>query len=136
MGTRTVRRGGARRERWESAQQLDGRENLRATLHRVAGPASADSLSRTEDLVEASNRPRTSIAYFVDPNVDIQQCLTLNSDEKKKDSGRDGGLVKPLNGMSVAEYIQWRSGGSEKGRSGIGFTSDEQEFLDANAKMS
>ena len=97
--------------------------DLKATLHRVAGPASLHSQTPKETLIEACKHTRTSIAFFADPNHDVSSKLSSKEDEGLKDA---------LGGMSVAEYIEWRSGGSSKfnDRSGIGFTSNERDMLD------
>jgi len=98
--------------------------SLRATLHRVAGPASPHSQSRMEDLLEAVKHTRTSMAFFADPNENVAESLAASGKE-------ENGLVDALEGMSVSEYIEWRSGGSGSDRSGIGFTSaDEKQILD------
>ena len=76
-----------------------------ATLHRVAGPASNKSFSDPKDLIVASSQARTSIAFFADPNKN----------------------TNVTNGMSISEYIQYRSGGNGNDRSGVGFTTDEQK---------
>jgi len=102
--------------------------NLKATLHRVAGPASLHSQSAKIDLVEACKYTRTSIAFFADPNQDISAALSSSGSNEEEDAG----LVESLQGMSVSEYVQWRSGGGgkDKGRSGIGFTCEDKNRLD------
>lgn len=82
-------------------------QRLLATLHRVAGPASENSASDPEVLRQAITRGRTSIAFFVDPD--------------------DGSPL--LRGGNIRDYIKWRSGGNAPDRSGIAFTSSEQERL-------
>lgn len=82
-------------------------QRLLATLHRVAGPASANSASDSKVLRQAIARGRTSIAFFVDPD--------------------DGSPL--LRGGNIRDYIRWRSGGSAPDRSGIAFTSSEQQRL-------
>jgi isopenicillin N synthase-like dioxygenase len=101
--------------------------SLKATLHRVAGPASMHSQIAKKDLVEACRHTRTSIAFFADPNKDVSAVLSSNGSNEKEDEG----LVESLQGMSVSEYVEWRSGGSGKdeGRSGIGFTREEKNLL-------
>ena len=92
------------------------RQELKATLHRVAGPASKGSSTPTAALLDAVSVPRTSIAYFADPNEDVSVAL--------EDSEKIG--VASINGMSVTEYIEWRSGGEGADRSGVAFTSAEE----------
>jgi isopenicillin N synthase-like dioxygenase len=82
-------------------------QRLLATLHRVAGPASEHSASNPENLLKAVSRGRTSIAIFVDPD--------------------EGAPI--LRGGTIKEYISWRSGGDGPKRSGVAFTSNEQERL-------
>jgi isopenicillin N synthase-like dioxygenase len=91
--------------------------NLLATLHRVAGPNSSNSESPKEALLKAAKYTRTSIAFFADPNQDVSLSLskTFNEDDTKE--------------MSVAAYIQWRSGGSAPSRSGVGFVDEELRRL-------
>lgn len=98
---------------------------LRATLHRVAGPASLNSTSPREDLLEAVKRTRTSIAFFADPNEDVSASLTKSGDEEEQEQG----LAEMMHGMSVSEYTEWRSGGSGIDRSGISFTSNESDEM-------
>ena len=93
---------------------------LRATLHRVAGPASAgrrgdDVADRAyrESLLRAVSVPRYSIAYFADPNSDVSIDAELG-----------GGAA-----TRVSDYIRWRSGGSGSDRSGVAFTSTEESRL-------
>ncbi len=116
------------------------RGSLKATLHRVAGPGSEGSRSLREDLLEAVGRKRTSIAYFVDPNENLSELLrgdggNINSNSNIN-SNNDGGnetnegLREVLNGMSIAEYIDWRSGGSGADRSGVSFMSNEEEEME------
>ena len=91
--------------------------NLLATLHRLAGPNSSNSESPKEDILKAAKYTRTSIAFFADPNQDVSLSLskTLNKEDTKQ--------------MSVAAYIQWRSGGSAPSRSGVGFVDEELRRL-------
>jgi len=100
--------------------------NLKATLHRVAGPASLHSQSIKEELLAACKHTRTSLAFFADPNEDISTMLSGGGNDE------DEGLIEALHGMSVSEYVEWRSGGSakDKDRTGIGFTSEEKNTLD------
>ena len=92
---------------------------LRATLHRVAGPASAgrrgdDVADRAyrESLLRAVSVPRYSIAYFADPNGDVSIDAELGGGDSR-----------------VSDYIRWRSGGSGSDRSGVAFTSTEESRL-------
>jgi isopenicillin N synthase-like dioxygenase len=100
--------------------------SLKATLHRVAGPASLHSQSIKEELIAACKQTRTSIAFFADPNKDMSTKLSSGGNDE------DEGLIEALQGMSISEYVEWRSGGSVKdiNRSGIGFTSEEKNTLD------
>lgn len=86
-------------------QQKSSISPLLATLHRVAGPASEQSGSDPKVLQAAMSQGRTSIAFFADPDNDT-----------------------PLSqkGTSIEDYIQYRSGGAGKNRSGIAFTESEQ----------
>lgn len=96
---------------------------LKATLHRVAGPASLNSGGDRAVLVEATNHPRTSVAFFADPNQHVSDSLAATN---------NNGLGGPLGDMSVAEYIRWRSGGDGTQRSGVSFTAEESELLEKN----
>eukprot|EP00537_Pseudo-nitzschia_pungens_P008548 CAMPEP_0172370252 /NCGR_PEP_ID=MMETSP1060-20121228/36885_1 /TAXON_ID=37318 /ORGANISM="Pseudo-nitzschia pungens, Strain cf. cingulata" /LENGTH=360 /DNA_ID=CAMNT_0013095455 /DNA_START=220 /DNA_END=1302 /DNA_ORIENTATION=- len=97
---------------------------LRATLHRVAGPASENSGSDRQVLVEATKQSRTSIAYFVDPNRNVSESLAATTATEGDDDLKDA-----LRGMSVAEYIRWRSGGDGFERSGVSFTPEESKII-------
>lgn len=88
----------------------EGQEPLLATVHRVAGPASENSATDPSVLQEAMVRGRTSIAFFADPD--------------------DGSPLSSDNGMTMEEYIQWRSGGKGTDRSGVAFTDAEKEVLE------
>jgi len=103
------------------------RQELKATLHRVAGPASIGINTSKDVLLKAASVPRVSIAYFADPNLSVSTTLM----EKGKNSAADD--VVDDNGssskMSVSQYIQWRSGGNGDGRSGVAFTSIEESRL-------
>lgn len=96
------------------------RQELKATLHRVAGPASVGSITSKDVLLKAVASPRISIAYFADPNGNVS--TTLEGQNKDDNEGYN-------NEMSVADYIRWRSGGDGKGRSGVAFTSTEESRL-------
>lgn len=90
-------------------------QQLKATLHRVAGPASVGSQIGKEELEESISVSRTSVAYFADPDEDVSTTLF----------GEDG-LDKK---MSVAQYIHFRSGGKGRDRTGIALTSTEESRL-------
>lgn len=99
------------------------RGSLRATLHRVAGPASKNSCSDKNILLEAVHKPRTSLAFFADPNKDVSKSLQATANT-------DGDVLREtLGGMSVEEYISWRSGGDSADRSGVSFTANETEII-------
>jgi hypothetical protein len=117
---------------------------LRATLHRVAGPGSINSGSNKEDLFEATKHPRTSIAFFADPNYNVSESLTAtaaatavtspnnnNNNNDVNDDKEEDPLTIALEGMSVSEYIRWRSGGTDDDikRSGVSFTKNETDVL-------
>lgn len=93
---------------------------LLATLHRVAGPASEGSLSAPETLLEAAARPRTSIAFFADPDEDAKATLG---------TGERGAIEESPRDVSVADYVRWRSGGVDADRSGVAFTPEEERRL-------
>ena len=97
---------------------------LKATLHRVAGPKSSNSQSLKEDLIKACKQTRSSIAFFADPNQNISSEISNKLDLTE-------GLKDALQGMTVAEYVEWRSGGSptDHNRSGVGLTSNESDIL-------
>lgn len=97
---------------------------LKATLHRVAGPASKNSCSDRNILLEAVHRPRTSLAFFADPNKNVSESLQATAA-----SSEDSDLIDALGGMSVEEYISWRSGGDGAERSGVSFTDEESEII-------
>lgn len=100
------------------------RGSLKATLHRVAGPASKNSCSDRSVLLKAVNRPRTSLAFFADPNKNVSESLQATAA-----SPEDSHLIDALGGMSVEEYISWRSGGDGAERSGVSFTENETEII-------
>jgi hypothetical protein len=95
-------------------------QKLKATLHRVAGPASTGSCTSKEDLLRAVSVPRISIAYFADPNETVSTILN----ERGNVAGNGD-----HQSMSIAEYIKWRSGGENDNRSGVAFTSTEETRL-------
>ena len=89
-------------------------QELKATLHRVAGPASVGSQIGKEELEESISVSRTSVAYFADPNNDVS--ATFGKEGLEED-------------MSVAEYIQFRSGGKARNRTGVALTATEESRL-------
>lgn len=111
---------------------------LKATLHRVAGPASEGSGVSREDLLMAVRCRRTSIAFFVDPNEDVSNLLRVEgrngidvgNSVGNSVGGQGGGLQEALGGMSIKEYIQWRSGGIGVDRIGVSFTRNEEEEME------
>jgi len=103
--------------------------SLRATLHRVAGPVSSNSFSDVEVLKEAVQHPRTSVAFFADPNKDVSESLEATAKNQTETTATDDFLTGAVGGISVAEYIRWRSGGDGAERSGISFTAEESEII-------
>jgi isopenicillin N synthase-like dioxygenase len=95
------------------------RQDLKATLHRVAGPKSIGSTTSTNDLLKAVQVPRRSIAYFADPNPNVATTLSQSNDSS---SGKG-------DNMTIDEYIHWRSGGTASDRAGVAFTRKEEERL-------
>jgi isopenicillin N synthase-like dioxygenase len=98
--------------------------NLLATLHRVAGPASLSSHTPSEQLLEASSRARTSMAFFCDPNQDVIRSIQEHQNTNT--------ISSPFQPQSVMEYIQWRSGGSSTDRSGVQFTEQEEQRVQSD----
>ncbi|KAL7532055.1 hypothetical protein ACHAXR_004405, partial [Thalassiosira sp. AJA248-18] len=99
------------------------RQELKATLHRVAGPASVGSITPRDVLLKAVAVSRISIAYFADPNGDVSTALVRGKTKN------EGGEENNGDEMSVSDYIRWRSGGEGRGRSGVAFTSTEESRL-------
>ena len=95
------------------------RQDLKATLHRVAGPASIGSTTPTTDLLKAVSVERRSIAYFADPNPNVATTLSQSNDHSLENEDN----------MTIDEYIKWRSGGRGADRSGVSFTRMEEERL-------
>eukprot|EP00986_Skeletonema_menzelii_P006341 scaffold2384_cov143-Skeletonema_menzelii.AAC.12 len=95
------------------------RQDLKATLHRVAGPASVGSTTSTNDLLKAVSVQRRSIAYFADPNPNVATTLSQANEHSLENEDK----------MTIDKYIQWRSGGSGADRSGVSFTRNEEERL-------
>ena len=96
------------------------KNELSATLHRVAGPASIGSNTPNKELIESVSFERISIAYFADPNKDIASTL----------KNVDGSVE--VDSMTVSDYIQWRSGGVGADREGVAFTTNEKDRLSYN----
>ena len=63
-------------------------------------------------------------------NTQNDQTTTTSSSSSSTVAKAEGGLFEALQGMTVAEYIEWRSGGTTSDRSGIGFTKEEQSRID------
>jgi len=123
-------------EQWKAVPYVEGgivvnigsilsewtRQELKATLHRVAGPSSIGSTTPQDVLLKAVTVPRISLAYFADPNKDVSTVLEGKSSSDDEKSGEG---IK----MSIEEYIQFRSGGQGDTRSGVAFTSTEESRL-------
>lgn len=88
---------------------------VRATLHRVAGPASLRSGTAAERLETAAARHRYSLAFFVDPDADVQ----LNDLAGDCAAAADW----PEGVSSIADYVRWRCGAAG---AGVGFTAAEE----------
>lgn len=84
---------------------------LLATLHRV---------------VDSCPDPRTSLAFFADPNPNVSATL---QDSKGMESSSPTTRTTTKY-MSVADYIQFRSGGIDSLRSGVAFSEEEKERAD------
>ena len=136
--TTTSKEEGGQTDMTTSTKKKKTMKKLLATLHRVAGgttkpttttsshdpgqgggsssssagasdnTSSSDSARQTE-LQEAMSQGRASIAFFADPDNDTP--LTQHK------------------GMTMQDYIEWRSGGSSSARSGVAFTEEENELL-------
>ena len=86
-------------------------QELRATLHRVNGPASVAGALSKEALLEAVLVPRTLMAYFVDPNEDIATAL----------EGGEGAAMARTTGIATGEQVsQITCGGDRAGREPVG----------------
>ena len=92
-------------------------QQLKATLHRVAGPKSLNSSTPLDVLQNASKQGRTSIAFFADPNANEPIEITKSNDNDQQQQ------------QTIAEYIQWRSGGSDSNRTGVAYTINEQSRI-------
>ena len=71
---------------------------IKATKHRVPGPASIASRTDPAELRRAAAVSRHSLAFFVDPDATLRLEL----------EARSGG--EAAQGISVAEYVAWRCG--------------------------
>ncbi|KAG7350370.1 2-oxyglutarate/Fe(II) oxygenase [Nitzschia inconspicua] len=92
---------------------------LLATLHRVVHyDVNKDT---TDSSNNSSGKTRTSLAFFADPDPNVSTTL--------KETGK--GRNDQTSSMSVAEYIQYRSGGTSSEREGVQFTPQEQGRLNA-----
>jgi isopenicillin N synthase-like dioxygenase len=85
---------------------------LLATLHRVVGDQGTNI------------QPRTSLAFFADPDPDVSSSLQQPQSSTSTSSSNQSSQDKIMN---VADYIQWRSGGSGRERSGLAFTNGEEK---------
>jgi isopenicillin N synthase-like dioxygenase len=90
---------------------------LLATLHRVVGDDG--------DGQNHGKKARTSMAYFADPDPDISTKLNKTGKEKYSTS--------KTKFISVADYIQYRSGGSGSNREGVQFTAQERGRLEGSS---
>eukprot|EP00501_MAST-03F_sp_TOSAG23-6_P001003 GSMAST32.ASY1.ANO1.1043.1 assembled CDS len=97
---------------------------LKATIHRVAGPDSKGTKISKEELEEASTLTRTSLAFFTDPNEDV--CIALPV---------EGSNTPSATIQSVREYLQYRSGSKGEGVAVIP-ESHEESRLEAATVMS
>jgi len=129
-------------------------QRLLATLHRVVGKVrmhDATGGGETNDVGAADNnnenKPRTSLAFFADPNpnisIDALQAQQKQTDEIPKTSNDAQNVGASAHGSgtkTVEEYIHWRSGlapngqtddndGKNDTRSGIAFTKSEENRM-------
>eukprot|EP01043_Picozoa_sp_COSAG02_P008301 COSAG02_NODE_263_length_26627_cov_47.198168_10_plen_349_part_00 len=91
------------------------RGEIKATLHRVAGPGSLRSNSPIAALREASATDRFSLACFMDPDADVK----LRDDDPSASLAvvaGDAGCV------STADYLAWRCGEGD----GVAFVSAQE----------
>ena len=102
---------------------------LLATLHRVVfleeAEGSTGNTSTTETSSATTDSPRISLAFFADPDKNVATNLRLSKNGEKVDPKMNE--VNAASKMSVADYIQYRSGGdsSDTKRSGVAYTYDE-----------
>ncbi len=78
---------------------------LQATLHRVIAS------------VESAGLPRTSLAFFADPDPDVSAIL------KDPTETEQSGAID----TSVEDYIYWRAGREGRQRSGLAFSKEEED---------
>jgi isopenicillin N synthase-like dioxygenase len=103
---------------------------LLATLHRVV--VHAENTDTPSSSSSSSSSSRTSLAYFVDPDPEIStKLLETGEDEKRNHRDNEDDNSGRAEKMTVAEYIQWRSGGCKSNvtREGVQFTENEQQRL-------
>ncbi len=105
----------------------DNQHILKATLHRVAGPKSFNSRTPLDVLQKASQQGRTSIAFFADPNANEPIHENTSNHEQQQQQQQ-----------TIAEYIQWRSGGGSdsKNRTGVAYTINEQNRIQSSSSSS
>jgi isopenicillin N synthase-like dioxygenase len=124
-----------------SKEEEEEEENASA----VAQPVEITMTVRTPTLTTNTttrNRTRISLAFFADPDPDVAVQLKLQKDirinnktdingtdvqeEKNKDCLP---TIITTTSLSVADYIQWRSGGGTKDvqRSGIAYSTEHEE---------
>ncbi len=87
---------------------------LLATLHRVVLAVDVDDKDHAASKGNSRPTSRTSLAYFADPDPDVSARVVAEQN-----------IAVSNEGVSVAEYIQWRSGGTDANRSGVAFSDDE-----------
>lgn len=75
------------------------RGDIRATLHRVAGPASLRSATPRALLEHAAARDRYSVAFFADPDPGVHLSEVAGGTE-----------AVPPGVRTVADYVRWRCG--------------------------
>lgn len=93
---------------------------LLATLHRVVAPQEC----------QGSWLPRTSLAFFADPDPDISTIL--------QDTTATGNSLpeKETQFKTVAEYIERRSGGEGNQRIGLAFSKEEEDRVNGTKRLS
>lgn len=104
-------------EKWTSMPHVEGAlvVNIGTLLSEWSNGKLLATLHRVISIGDPS-KPRTSVAFFADPDQEVSARLQESPEG-----------VTTKHGMSVAEYIQWRSGGSGRQRSGLAFTAEEEE---------
>ncbi|KAL3915496.1 MAG: hypothetical protein SGILL_005627, partial [Bacillariaceae sp.] len=98
---------------------------LLATLHRVV----SDPFSTGDSRKQHGQTTRTSLAYFADPDKDV--ATKLGETGKMKIATKTT-RSPSSSSMSVADYIQYRSGGTGSTREGVQFTAKEKGRLQGN----